>query len=53
MARTMAVIKGDTPEQAIAEYPGEEEEGRALARPSRRSTASKAPALPGPAGWTR
>ena len=25
MARTLAVIKGDTPEQAIAEYPGEEE----------------------------
>jgi phospholipid/cholesterol/gamma-HCH transport system substrate-binding protein len=28
MARTLAVIKGDTPEQAIAEYPGEEEESK-------------------------
>ena len=27
MARTLAVIKGDTPEQAIAQYPGEGEAG--------------------------
>jgi len=57
MARTLAVIKGDTPEQAIAEYPGEEEEskpssaGKAAAR-------SGGPAAPGgsspgaASGWT-
>ena len=32
MARTLAVIKGDTPEQAIAEYPGEEEGSKAATK---------------------
>ncbi|HTY96399.1 MAG TPA: MlaD family protein [Solirubrobacteraceae bacterium] len=59
MARTLAVIKGDTPEQAIAEYPGE---GEAEAKSSSsggsssgaggtaapKSAASKAAA----SGWT-
>jgi len=36
MARTLAVIKGDTPEQAIAEYPGGEEE----AKPASKSRAA-------------
>jgi ABC-type transporter Mla subunit MlaD len=55
MARTMAVIKGDTPEQAIAEYPGEEEEPKASGggRKAAHSGGAKAPeSTSAAAGWS-
>ncbi len=54
MARTLAVIKGDTPEQAIAEYPGEEEGSKAATKASAQaggSSASNAAAHGAQAGW--
>lgn len=54
MARTLAVIKGDTPEQAIAEYPGEEEGSKAASKASADaggSSASNGAAHGAQAGW--
>ncbi len=54
MARTLAVIKGDTPEQAIAEYPGEEQGSKAATKASAHtggSSASSGAAHGAQAGW--
>jgi ABC-type transporter Mla subunit MlaD len=55
MARTLAVIKGDTPEQAIAEYPGEGEpkpsSGKASSRAGGTPASSRA-SHGAAAGWT-
>ena len=58
MARTLAVIKGDTPEQAIAEYPGEEEAGSKSSSGGESSSGAGGAAAPSSAskaaasGWT-